>query len=208
MRRRELLTYDLDQRRTALPAVSVRLIVLLVIILGMAAALATWTATSAGSSPGSAAAAGARSAGSPAVRQTAAPIRAAADPGSPRATTSPGAIRPVVQTGTDADTAGHAPEGSTAAVTRFVAAWLEAAPVPRKRELAQTCTSGLAEELMLTSAANIPKARAKGEPRLEDASPYSAQFVQALTDGTRIRIYLVADPQSRSGWLATAVEQV
>jgi len=60
---------------------------------------------------------------------------------------------------------------------------------------------------MLTSTANIPDAQASGSPQLADASEYSTQFVQRLSDGMRIRVYLVADPQSKYGWVATSVEQ-
>jgi hypothetical protein len=66
----------------------------------------------------------------------------------------------------------------------------------------------LTEQLMLTSSANIPNAKAEGDPELEAASAYSVQYVQTLTSGLRVRFYLVADPGSRYGWVATSVERV
>jgi hypothetical protein len=65
----------------------------------------------------------------------------------------------------------------------------------------------LTEQLMLTSAANIPRATAKGHPALEAASSYSVQYLQTLSTGMRVRVYLVADPGSRYGWIATSVER-
>jgi hypothetical protein len=65
----------------------------------------------------------------------------------------------------------------------------------------------LTEQLMLTSSANIPNAKADGEPELEAASSYSVQYVQTLTSGMRVRVYLVADPGSRYSWVATSVER-
>jgi hypothetical protein len=65
----------------------------------------------------------------------------------------------------------------------------------------------LTEQLVLTSPANIPKAKAEGDPELEAASAYSVQYVQSLTNGMRVRVYLVADPGSRYGWVATSVER-
>jgi len=77
----------------------------------------------------------------------------------------------------------------------------------RKSGLEQVATAGLTEQLMLTSPANIPKAKVQGGPELEAASAYSVQYVQTLTSGMRVRVYLVADPGSRYGWVATSVER-
>jgi hypothetical protein len=60
---------------------------------------------------------------------------------------------------------------------------------------------------MITSSANIPNAKVEGDPELEAASAYSVQYVQTLTNGVRVRVYLVADPGSRYGWVATSVER-
>jgi len=190
--RRDQLTYDVGRRRTVGPAgVNPRLFVLLIIVLALAAALVAWTAGS-GSSPSS--------------TTPDHGTRPVAAPPSPTSST-PSPTPPPALTGSDAEQAIRAPEGSKTAVVRFVAAWLDRVPKIRRAELQQTATSGLAEELMLTSQENIPKATAKGPPRLEDASEYSVQFTQRLSDGMRIRVYLVADPQSRYGWTATSVEQ-
>lgn len=194
MRRRDELTYDLGTPRTSGPAgVNPRLLALLIIVLALAVALVVWTARSAGSS----------------VNATAPDhdngLVASSRP-SP-AIPTPAGKPSLLLAGSDADQADHAPPGSTTAAVRFVAAWLDRVPRTRKAELRQTATSGLAEELMLTSAENIPRASAKGPPRLADASEFSVQFVQSLSDGMRIRVYLVADPQSRFGWMATSVEQ-
>lgn len=190
--RRDQLTYDIDRRRTSgLAGVNPRLLVLLIIVLALAILLVVWTVSS-GSSPSS-------TAPDHGTRPHT-PARALSS-----ATSSPTPSPALV--GTDADHANRVPGGSRTAAVRFIAAWLDRVPKTRRAELQQTATSGLAEELMLTSQANIPKATAKGAPRLEDASEYSVQFTQLLSDGMRIRVYLVADPQSRYGWTATSVEQ-
>ena len=191
--RRDQLTYDLGGRRTSsLTDVSPRLVALLIIVVVVAAALVAWTVASARSSPGAAA---------PRHELRAALPTASPTSASPSRTPSPALA------GSDAGQAVSIPAGSRTATIRFVAAWLDRVPKTRKAELQQTATSGLAEELMLTSAENIPRATAKGPPQLEDASEFSVQFTQTLSDGMRIRVYLVADPQSRFGWTATAVEQ-
>jgi hypothetical protein len=60
---------------------------------------------------------------------------------------------------------------------------------------------------MLTSAANIPDANRVGGPVLADASAYSVQFLQRLSDGMKVRIYLASDPQATYGWIATSIEK-
>jgi hypothetical protein len=84
---------------------------------------------------------------------------------------------------------------------------LERAPKARKSGLQEVATAGLTEQLMITSTANIPKVKAEGDPELEAASAYSVQYVQTLASGMRVRVYLVADPGSRYGWVATSVER-
>ncbi|GAB3919965.1 hypothetical protein GCM10011575_35850 [Microlunatus endophyticus] len=197
MRRRDLLTYDVDQRRRPLAELNPRLLALLAVVLIVAALLVIWTATSAGSAPRHTV---------PATAGTPTTPPAASRPTSASPSAGVSSALPTL-TGSDAVTSHGAPAGSTTAAARFVAAWLDVAPKTRKVQLEQTATAGLAEQLMLTSAANIPKAKAAGSPRVEDASEYSVQFLQVLTDGVRIRIYLVADPQARFGWVATSVEQ-
>ena len=194
MQRRDRLTYDVELRRApALSGVSPRLIALLAVVVVLAAVLMIWTATTAGSSP--------RSSNEPAHAQPALGSSSSAST-APRPTVSP-----TVATGSDARSSDRAPVGSRTAASEFVAAWLDQTPKSRKIELQKTATSALAEELMLTSTANIPDAQASGSPQLADASEYSTQFVQRLSDGMRIRVYLVADPQSKYGWVATSVEQ-
>jgi hypothetical protein len=84
---------------------------------------------------------------------------------------------------------------------------LDRTPKTRKSGLQEVATAGLTEQLMLTSAANVPEAKAEGDPELEAASAYSVQYIQTLTSGMRVRVYLVADPGSRYGWVATSVER-
>lgn len=194
MRRHDLLTYDIDQRpRAARLGVSPRLAVLLIVVVALAVVLVIWTAHSAGPSP--------RSAPPGHVRSTIAASHRWPKSATPRATASPAIV------GSDAGTSDRPPDGSKAAAARFVAAWLQRAPKPRKAALHDTAAPGLAEELMLTSTANIPKARPKGAPVPKHASAYSVQFAQRLSNGMRIRIYLVADPGTRYGWTVTSVER-
>jgi hypothetical protein len=112
-----------------------------------------------------------------------------------------------VPSGSDADEGLGAPDGSAQAARAFVAAWLEQDPAARKQAVEQVSVPALAEGLMLTDPANIPRATPRGAPALDDASTYSVQFTQALSTGGPIRIYLVADPAARYGWLATSVER-
>lgn len=191
MPRRDLLTYDVDQRRSSWSGPNPRLVILLVVVLAMAVVLVIWTARSA--SPGSTTPAHAQSSVATAGRSP------SATP--PRRSASPALV------GSDARTSERAPAGSRTAAARFVAAWLERDPHARKIALQETATPGLSEQLMLTATSNIPKAAAHGDPVLEHASEYSVQFVQNLTNRMRVRIYLVADPQARFGWVASSVEQ-
>lgn len=193
MPRRDPLTYDVEQRRTTSWAgLNPRLAILLIIVLAMAVVLVIWTARSAGPPPRSATPAHAR------------PHVAASGR---TASATPTASASAARMGSDAHASEHVPAGSRTAATQFVAAWLQRDPKARKSALQQTATAGLAEELMLTSPSNIPNATAQGDPALEHASEYSVQFVQTLTNRMRVRIYLVADPQARYGWVASSVEQ-
>ena len=110
--------------------------------------------------------------------------------------------------GSDADEQEAAPEGSQQAAEEFVAAWLERDSDARKPALEAIAAPGLAEQLMLTSSENIPDTDPSGEPVLVEASTYSVEFEQTLADDSKIKIYLVADPEAERGWLATSVEQV
>lgn len=109
--------------------------------------------------------------------------------------------------GSDAGEGLAVPEGSQQAASAFVRAWLDRDRKTREPALAQVSSPALAEGLMLTDPANIPRVTPRGAPVLEDASTYSAQFTQALSTGPAIKIYLVADPEARYGWLAASVEQ-
>lgn len=117
--------------------------------------------------------------------------------------TSPSAV----PSGSDVAEGLSAPPGTAEVVVRFVDAWLDRDEASRKASLAPLASPALAEELMLTDPANVPVARRVGPPVLEDASTYSAQFVQSLSTGMTVRVYLAADPEARYRWLATAVEQ-
>ena len=188
MPRRDLLTYDVEvRRRRDIPWAS---ILLLVAVVFVAAMLVGWVVTSRPGQPGSA----------PPVPAASAPTVAPPTPRGPTLSTGP--------TGSDLNEGLSAPEGSQQAASRFVVAWLDPNPPTRKASLAQVASPALAEQLMVTDPANIPAAGVTGVPALEDASTYSAQFTQVLTTGMSIRVYLVADPQARFGWLATSVEQV
>jgi hypothetical protein len=189
--RRDELTYDVAERRRFVGGPSPSLLVLLVVVVVLAVVLVGWTVRSGG--------------GSGRDRADAVP-RVVASPATPRPLPSP-TPTPSNGAGSDATSAERPPGGSENAVSRFVAAWLEQRPKARKGKLERTAAPGLASQLLLTAPENIPDAEPAGEPVLEDASPYSAQFLQDLDDGSRIRIFLVSDPQARFGWLATSVEQ-
>lgn len=107
----------------------------------------------------------------------------------------------------DADEGQGVPEESRQAASSFVRAWLDRNPATRRAGLQQSSAPALAEQLMLTDPANVPAATPVGAPVAEDSSAYATQFSQRLSTGRSIRVYLVADPESRFGWLATSVEQ-
>lgn len=182
MRRPDPLTYDTTQRRRL--DVSWRLIALLTGVAAVAALLVIWTLQS-----------------SAQPDKPARPVPTHVAPRSPSPTASP------TPTGSDTIAPKGAPARSEAATDRFLQAWLERTPALRKTELEQTATPELAEMLMMTSQANIPDAHPVGGPVLVRASDDSVQFLQKLSNGVTVRIYLAADPQARYGWLATAIEQ-
>jgi hypothetical protein len=195
MPRRELLTYDVGHRRAPLPSgASVRLLGLLAVVVVIGAGLVIWTMASA--KPATTV-----TAARPARLPAALPVPSASQPTPAAGSPSPALV------GSDAGESQRPPRGSSTAAGLFIAAWLERDPKARKSGLAQIATAGLTEQLMLTSAANIPKAEAEGGPELEAASAYSVQYVQTLSSGMRVRIYLVAEPGSRYGWVATSVER-
>jgi hypothetical protein len=180
----DTLTYDVDsRRRRSVPWGS---LLLLVAVVAVAAVLVVWVA-----------AGGRQSRVSPPGVATSQALP------SPTWVTSPESSPP---SGSDANEELAVPAGSREAASRFVTAWLDPNPASRKHRLDQVAVPALTEGLMLTARADIPTAKPAGGPVLEDASTYSVQFVQTLTDSSRIRIYLVADPAARYGWLATSVE--
>lgn len=186
MPRRDQLTYDVDVReRRDIPWPSV---LLLIVVLFLAVVLVTWVVSST------------KTRTSSAPSDSTSVVAPASTPSAPTISSGP--------TGSDMDEGLPAPEGSQRTVTQFVAAWLDRDPASRKASLGRVASPALAEQLMLTDPTNIPVARVKGPPTLEDASTYSAQFTQLLTTGMSIRVYLVADPQAHYRWLATSVEQV
>ena len=186
MPRRDQLTYDVGQPPGRGPVPWLPLL-LLAAVLGIATLLVVGVVVS-GRSP------------------QAAPV-ATAPPAAPPTPTASAPASSALPSGSDASESLAAPEGSEQTARAFVAAWLDRDPATRKPALEQVSAPALAEGLMLTDPANVPRARPRGAPVLDDASTYSAQFTQALSTGEPIQIYLVADPQSRYGWLATSVEQ-
>lgn len=186
MPRRERLTYDVDERpRRSLPWGPLLLLVAVVLA---ATVLVVWLASSARR---------------PAPEVTGAAPTVSAPPPTP-SNAAPASAFP---SGSDANGGLAAPTGSQEAAARFMGAWLDRDASSRKASLAEVASPALGEELMLTDPDNIPVARLAGSPVLEDASTYSAQFVQGLSTGAKVRVYLVADPGARYRWLATAVEQ-
>ena len=190
MPRRDQLTYDLGDSSSRGPVPWLPLVVL-VAVLGLVTLLVAGVVRSGG----------APEAG-PAVPV---PTPSASDTAAPP--TTPGPSASAQPTGTDADEALAASEGSERAAVAFVDAWLDRNPKTRPAALEAVSAPALAEGLMLTDPANIPKASRRGAPELVDASAYSSQFTQTLSTGMTIQVYLVADPAARYQWLATSVEQ-
>lgn len=189
MVRRDQLTYDLGQKsRLSVPW---KPALLLAAVIALAGLLLTWTVLAA-RSPQPA------PAGEPVAAATAGPATTA-DPGT--ATASP------LPSGSDAGEGMGLPDGSQQAASAFVRAWLDRSAKTRGPALGAAATPALAEQLMLTDPANIPRAQPRGAPVLDDASTYSTQFTQTLSTGMKIQVYLVAEPEARYGWLATSVDQ-
>lgn len=187
MARRDQLTYDLGQGPR--PQVPWKPVLLLATVITVAGLLLMWAVAS--------------QAPQAAPASTADPVVSSASPSaSPSGTTaSP------LPSGSDAAEGLGVPEGSQQAATAFARAWLDPARKTRQAALNQVAAPALAEQLMLTDPANIPRAQLRGAPVLDEASTYSTQFTQTLSDGMKIQIYLVADPQARYGWFATSVDQ-
>lgn len=186
MPRRDDLTYDVGQPPTRGPVPWLPLLVLVAVL-----ALGTLLVAGVVRSGGDAQAA-------PAPTPT---PSASSTPVPPTTASSP------LPSGSDAAEGLPVPEGSQQAASAFIAAWLDADKATRAPALQETASPALAEELMLTDPAKVPRATPRGAPRLADASTYSVQFTQPLSSGMEILVYLVADPASRYGWLATSVEQ-
>jgi hypothetical protein len=188
MARRDQLTYDLGQRsRSQVPW---KPALLLAAVIAVAGLLLAWAVV------------GSRS---PQAVPATGPAAA-----SPTASPTGGSTAPTASalpSGSDAQEGLGVPEGSQQAASLFVRAWLDRSAKTRKPALEQVATPALAEQLMLTDPANIPRARPRGAPVLGDASTYSTQFTQTLSTGMKIQVYLVADPEARYRWLATSVAQ-
>jgi hypothetical protein len=189
-RRRDQLTYDLGPSATRRP-VPWASVAVLVVVLGLAVVLVVGLVRSGGDG-------GSTTAAPP--PEPSAPVSTSATPSGSPSSAAPSA-------GTDAGQRLTAPEGSEETTTRFVRAWLDPEPTTRAPALEQVAVPALAEQLMLTHPSNIPRATPTGAPVLTDASTYSAQFTQALSTGSSITVYLVADPQARYRWLTSSVEQ-
>ena len=184
MPRRDQLTYDLGQGGP--PPVPWKPVLLLAAVIAVVGLLLAWTVTSSRT-------------------PQAAPAAAPTSTRPTSVSTTPSASP--LPSGSDAAEGLRVPEGSQEAATAFVRAWLDRDAKTRESALTETATPALAEQLMLTDPTNIPKARPKGSPVLDDASTFSTQFTQALSTGMTISVYLVADPEARYGWLTTSVDQ-
>lgn len=190
MARRDELTYDLNQQtRRQVPWTSVALLVAVIAVAGL---LLGWTVVS-NRAPET----------RPAAQSTPLSTSAAATPST---SPSPSSASPL-PSGSDAEEGLSVPEGSQQVATLFVRAWLDVNAKTRKPALDRVASPALAEQLMLTDPANIPRTRPRGAPTLDESSTYSAQFTQSLSSGMKIQIYLVADPAARYGWMATSVDQ-
>jgi hypothetical protein len=181
---RDELTYDLpNERDRRLPwkAVALLAVTVLTAIVLVAAMLLSDRAATTAPSPVSASSV---SATPPAVQVTASPVPSGSDAGETTAV----------------------PDGSQQAAAVFVRAWLDPDPKSRKPALERVAAPALAEQLMLTDPANVPRATPLGAPVMAEASSYSAVFTQTLTTGLKIQVYLVSDPSARYRWLTTSVQ--
>ena len=142
----------------------------------------------------------------PAAAPEASPLPAPTIPTDTATSSSPTAPSPS-PAGSDATEELTAPDGSRQVASRFIRAWLDRDPATREPALKEVAAPALAEQLMLTDPANIPRAKPRGNLVLNDASAYSAAFTQTLSTGMRIQVYLVADPTARYQWLTTSVDR-
>lgn len=130
---------------------------------------------------------------------TATPSPAAATPQRPSQS-----VRPE-PAGGDAATVARAPVGADEAANQFVKAWVDGNPRTRVPALEKVATPALVDQIGNTDPAKLPAARPRGRAAAVEVSAYAAEYQQKLSDGSAIRIGLVADPDAGYGWLVDSV---
>lgn len=154
---------------------------------------------------------------SPAIGATAIAETADSAPGGSSGTTAAGRGRgdagsaSPLPDGRDAQEASTAPSQVVDCGRAFLLAWLATDPATRETGLKATATTDLAAQLMLTDPGNVPDLRPSGRPAVEGASATAATLVQQLggADGQTlvVAVVIVADPQSRYGWLVQSIDR-
>lgn len=107
--------------------------------------------------------------------------------------------------GGDAATVARAPVGADEAANQFVKAWVDGNRRTRVPALEKVATPALVDQIGNTDPAKLPAARPRGRAAPVDVSAYAAEYQQRLSDGSAIRIGLVADPDAGYGWLVDSV---
>jgi hypothetical protein len=69
----------------------------------------------------------------------------------------------------------------------------------------KVATRSLVDQVGPADPAKIPSARPRGPASVVSISAYAAEYEQKLTDGSVIRLGLVADPDAGYGWLVDSV---
>lgn len=135
---------------------------------------------------------------------------------SPTQTAQPASVSPSpspsesTSEGTDASEASAQPTAGPIidASTRFVTGWLDPNPQTRLVVLNAVATQSLTGKLADVDPAKINKSKPSGSPVVAESSDFAAVVDQSLSDGTAIRLYLVAEPTSQLGWLVDVVAPV
>lgn len=126
-------------------------------------------------------------------------------PGSPTvAGVTPQAASPTPG-GTDATERAGEPEGVRESATTFLRGWLEPRKANRVRLLQVSATDSLLDQLADVDPEKLPDAKPVGELVVTSASDFAAVADQKMSDGSTVRMDLVAEPASRYGWLVDTV---
>lgn len=87
--------------------------------------------------------------------------------------------------------------------TKFTDSWLQRDRATRRAGLTATATPELAQALMLTDDANIPRTRRQGGPSIDTRLSDTVLVLQRLADKTELKVTLTA---ASGRWLVTAID--